>query len=204
MIRSVLTSLSIVALGASAFACSSSTPSSPSGTSGTSGTPAGTLSVNAQTPPTTGGTAVEAWIKDGSYKSWKCEPAVHASRSPSPHGMNRICSNDLTAAFTGAGERPLGSAGVKELYDATGKEIVGVAVYVKTKATSDGGSSWYWYERVPLASAAPHDAKGVVADGLGASGPAKDICVGCHAGAGSDAAHTPTPGALDQVYTQVK
>ena len=204
MIRILLSSLSIVivASGASTLGCSSSSPSSPPGSAPM--TEPSTLAVNAQTPPTTGGAAVEAWVKDGSYKGWKCEPSVHPSRNPSPHGMNRICSNDLTAAFTGTGERPLGSAGVKELYDATGKTIVGVAVYVKTKATTDGGSSWYWYERVPLESEAPHDAKGVVADGLGASGPAKEICVGCHAGAGSDAAHTPTPGAFDQVYTQVK
>ena len=148
--------------------------------------------------------AVEAWIKEGSYKTWKCETSVHPSRNPSPHGMNRICSNDLTSSFSGAGERPMGSAGVKELYDKEGKTIVGIAVYVKTTPSSAGGSNWYWYERVPLESEAPHDAKGIVADGLGASGPAKEICVGCHAGAGSDAAHTPSPGGSDQVYTQVK
>ena len=168
-------------------------------------TPTGAaLTVNAQTPPISNGTDVEAWITQGFYKSWKCETAPHASRDPSPHGMNRICSNDLTSSFAGTGERPLGSAGVKELYDEAGTSIVGLAVYVKTKATSDGGSNWYWYERVPLDSAAPHDAKGIVADGLGATGTAKSICVGCHAGAGSDAMHTPSPGGSDQVYTQVK
>jgi hypothetical protein len=49
----------------------------------------------------------------------------------------------------------------------------------------------------------PHDSNGVVADGMGGSGPAKDICVGCHVAAGSDAAHTPSPGGRDQVYTPV-
>ena len=41
---------------------------------------------------------------------------------------------------------------------------------------------------------------GVVADGLGTSGPPQSICVGCHAGAGSDSAHS----GHDLVYTQVK
>ncbi len=62
------------------------------------------------------------------------------------------------------------------------------------------GDTWFWYEKVPLDSAAPHDAKGVVAFGDGSSGPAKDICVGCHAAAGSDAMHS----GHDFVYTQVK
>ncbi len=39
----------------------------------------------------------------------------------------------------------------------------------------------------------------IVADGLGSSGPAMMICVGCHAAAGIDAMH---PG-HDYVYTQV-
>jgi mono/diheme cytochrome c family protein len=80
---------------------------------------------------------------------------------------------------------------------------VGYAVYVKTKADSAGGANWYWYETVPLDSAAPHDATGLVADGLGDGGPAKDICVSCHGAAGSDAPHTPSVGGRDQVYTPV-
>jgi len=61
---------------------------------------------------------------------------------------------------------------------------------VKVAATSNAGKNWYWYERVPLDSPAPHDAKGVVADGVGTSGPALDICVGCHTAAGRDDTHT--------------
>jgi cytochrome c553 len=76
-------------------------------------------------------------------------------------------------------------------------------VYLKTEADSAQGANWYWYERVPLSSAAPHDAAGVVADGLGSSGPAQTICVACHAAAGTDAAHTPSPGGRDEVYTPV-
>lgn len=158
-----------------------------------------------QTPPA-GRAAVEPWLADASYKTWAAEPAIHASRSPSPHGFNRIYSNDLLAAnVTGTGAWPKGAAAVKELYasiDAT--TPIGFAVYRKLESDSASGANWYWYERVPLDSDAPHDANGVVADGTGGSGAAKDICVGCHTGAGSDPAHTPTPGARDQVYTPVR
>lgn len=167
----------------------------PSGTSGT-----------AQTPPTTSGTDVEAWLVKGDYKAWKCENVAHPQMAVSPHGQNRICSNDLVAQFTsggdgGSSERPVGSASVKELYDAQ-SVLVGYAVAAKIKATSDSGAGWYWYERVPLDSQAPHDANGVVADGLGTEGAASSICVGCHAGAASDAKHTVTDSS-DFVYLQV-
>jgi len=158
-----------------------------------------------QTPPTTGRTDMEAWLTAGSYKTWTAEAAIHESRSPSPHGFNRIYSNDLiVAAATGTGTWPKGSAAVKELYaSATATTPVGYAVYLKTDADSAAGANWYWYERVPADSEAPHDTNGVVADGKGGSGPAKQICVGCHAAAGSDTAHTPSTGGRDQVYTPV-
>jgi hypothetical protein len=157
-----------------------------------------------QVPPM-GHTDVSAWLTSGTYKTWAGEPAVHAARAPSPHGFNRIYSNDVLAAnATGTANWPKGSAAVKELYaSATATTPIGYAVYLKLDADSAGGANWYWYERVPLDSEAPHDANGVVADGTGDSGPAKQICVGCHAGAGTDAAHTPSPGGRDQVYTPV-
>jgi hypothetical protein len=155
--------------------------------------------------PPSGADAVEAWLGAGSYKQWKCESAIHVSRDPSPHGFNRICSNSEISTNAGAsGAWPVDAAAVKELYaaiDATAP--VGYAVYLKTKSDSAAGANWYWYERVPLDSAAPHDGAGVVADGMGNSGAAKTICVGCHDAAGSDAAHTPSPGGHDQVYTPV-
>jgi hypothetical protein len=152
-----------------------------------------------------GAANVEAWLKTGAYKDWHCEPSIHESRSPSPHGYNRICSNDLVADnLDGKGAWPQGAAAVKELYASMdGKAPVGYAVYLKTADDSKDGANWYWYERVPLDHPAPHDANGVVADGMGTDGPAKDICVGCHIAAGADAAHTPTLGGRDQVYTPV-
>jgi hypothetical protein len=152
-----------------------------------------------------GATAVEAWLTLGTYKTWHCESAVHAARSPSPHGFNRICSNDLIAAHaTDTTAWPAGAAAVKELLaTADSTTPVGYAFYTKTAADSADGANWYWYERVPLDSEAPHDAAGVVADGRGGSGTPKTICVGCHAAAGADAAHTPSAGGRDQVYTPV-
>jgi hypothetical protein len=155
--------------------------------------------------PAMGATEITAWLAAGSYKSWSCEPAVHAARAPSPHGFNRICSNDILAAAVGsAADWPKGSAAVKELLtSADSTTPVGYAVYSKTEDASNAGANWYWYEVVPANSQAPHDASGVVADGLGNGGPALAICVSCHGAAGSDAAHTPSMGGHDQVYTPV-
>ena len=158
-----------------------------------------------QIPPM-GADAIEAWLAKGAYKRWHCEPKPHLFRAPSPHGYNRICANDMIADnVAGSADWPKGAAAVKELYaSADGSEPVGFAVYLKTDADSAGGANWYWYERVPLDHAAPHDDKGVVADGMGDSGPEKAICVGCHVAAGADASHTPSEGGRDQVYTPVR
>ena len=162
-------------------ACGSDSTSSPS-----------TSPSSAQLPPTTGGADVEAWLKLGSYKDWSCETTSHPQIKVSPHGKNRICSNDLIAGFTGAvgDERPKGSAAVKELYDDS-DALVGYAVSVKLQETSDGGKNWYWYERTPT---------GVVADGTGDAGTPKSICVSCHAGAGSDATAHSVNKSGDYVY----
>ncbi len=151
-----------------------------------------------QVAPTSSAADIDAWIAEGHYKSWKCEAAEHEAVSPSPHGFNRICSNDVLSAH-GAGEYPVDSVGVKELWDAAGGKIVGYAVYRHIKAGTTG-DTWFWYEKVPLDSAAPHDANGVVAFGDGSSGAAKTICVGCHSATGIDAMHS----GHDFVYTQVK
>jgi hypothetical protein len=156
---------------------------------------AGCPAASPEMPPQ-GASNVEAWLKGASYKQWKCEPSPHASRAPSPHGFNRICSNKAIAENAAADEPwPKGAAAVKELYAAAADTTpIGYAVYLKTAAESGAGANWYWYER---------GASGVVADGLGGAGTAKTVCVGCHAGAGSDAMHTPSPGGRDEVYTPV-
>jgi cytochrome P460 len=200
---------SIVVLGCSS---NNSSPTTTDGGGGGGGMVDSGGAGNAQTPPM-GMTAVEAWIAGGAYKSWACESAVHASRSPSPHGFNRICSNDVISSnATATTAWPAGAAAVKELWASDPNDTeggapptapVGYAVYLKTASDSAAGANWYWYERVPLDSAAPHDANGVVADGLGSSGPAQTICVACHSAAGSDTAHTPSANGHDEVDTPV-
>jgi len=161
---------------------------------------------NAETPPTHGAD-VEAWLKTGAYKAWHCEPAAHTSRSPSPHGFDRVCSNDLvnpTAANADAGAWPLGAAEVKELYTALQSDAApeGYAVSLKTAAdvveedAGGPGSNWYWYERLTDGT--------IEADGLGfPNTSANSICVACHVAAGSNAAYTPTTGGRDFIYTPV-
>ena len=150
---------------------------------------------SSQRPPQ-GAAAVEAWLKKGDYEDWQCESDVHAARSPSPHGWNRICSNDLISnSATVDGDWPQGAAAVKELYASMDADTpMGYAVYLKTASDSEDGANWYWYERI---------GDSTVADGLGDSGPAKSVCVACHAAAGSDDEHTPSLGGRDQVYTPV-
>lgn len=167
-------------------------------TDGSTGGDMAMAAVDKQLPPASGRADISAWLGKGYYKAFHCEAMPHASRSPSPHGMNRICSNDVLSA-AGAGEYPVDSAAVKELYDAMGANIVGYATYRHVKAGTTG-DTWYWYETVPAGSPAPHEMDGTVADGLGGSGPAQMICVGCHAAAGSDAGHS----GHDFVYTQIK
>ena len=140
-----------------------------------------------QLPPTSSANELTAWADAEVYKQWACESAPHDARSPSPHGRNRICSNAKLSAH-GAGEYPVGSATVKELFDGSGK-LTGRAIAVKLKAGA--GEAWYWYEKL---------GSSVVVSGLGDSGDAKTVCVGCHAGAGSDAQHS----GHDLIYTQVK
>lgn len=146
-----------------------------------------------QLPPTTGRVAVRAWLAAGHYRSWRCEAMPHAQRLSSPHGSNRICAN-ATLAGAAAAPWPVGSAAVKELYNAAGTRV-GYAVYVKARAGTDG-ANWYWFEEVApgtvLMTPDPVEADGTVADGFGDRGNPRAVCVGCHA-SGMDYAFTPRP-----------
>ncbi|MBK7829098.1 hypothetical protein [Nannocystis sp.] len=154
----------------------------------------------AKVPPTSGHADMQAWLKEGHYKSWKCQMGVQEPISISPHGKQRICSNAILSGHLTQDEYPVDSAAVKELYDDAGANIVGYAVYRHIKAGMTG-DDWYWYEQVPDTSPAPHDDNGVVADGPGSMGsaPGQGLCVGCHMATGQDADH---PG-HDFVYEQV-
>ncbi len=162
-----------------------------------------------QEPPTTGAADVEAWLALGYYKQWHCEAASHEARSPSPHGINRICNNMLVQSQPlDGGEYPVGAANVKELYTTDGgTEIIGYAVEVHISAGTNT-SNWYWYEKNPsLGAPAKYGEAGLVADGVGpnegVAGTVTDmICTSCHEAAGSDAAHN-TTNSHDFVYTHI-
>ena len=146
---------------------------------------------DAQTPPQGTDAVISAWLTAGSYKGagWKCEPAVHANRSPSPHGMNKICNNTKLTSSIAPGLYEFGTASVKELYMADGTTIAGYATSLKLVDGDSDGSKWYFYEK--MAGTVVYNGKGTAAN--------TDLCSGCHAGAGSDAGHS----GRDFVYTQV-
>jgi hypothetical protein len=124
-----------------------------------------------QTPPTTTAAALDAWLAEGHYLRWRCEPTRHEARAGSGHGDNRICVNTLQATHSStAGAFPVGSASVKELYDGDG-QLEGYGVYVRA-AEGDGGEKRFWYERL---------GSRVIADGFGHT-----TCIGCHGGAPQD------------------
>lgn len=128
---------------------------------------------------------MDAWVAQGFYQSWHCEPAAHAVRDPSPHkDQVRTCSNDVLSA-AGTGPYPVGAANVKEIFS-NGK-VAGHAVYVKDKV--GGGEAFLWYERM---------GDNLFAFGHGDSGTPLSSCVGCHVDAG------PSLFGHDFVYTQVK
>jgi hypothetical protein len=152
-------------------------------------------STDDQIPPM-GEEALEAWLATGAFEDWHCERETHEARSPSPHGFNRVCSNDMIAEnIAGDDPWPKGAAAVKLLYDSiASEEPLGYAVYLKKDEDSAGGDNWYWYERI---------GERIYADGDGDEPGIKAGCVGCHSVAGDDAEHTPSEGGRDLVYTPV-
>lgn len=173
------------AAGTSSTGGASSGSAGSGGTAQAAGSGTGGAASADQLPPK-GKAALEAWLATEAYLSWHCEPEPHAAKQPSAHPGNRVCSNDLTASWTGSGERPKGSASVKVLYDAGLTKVVGHAVSIKDADASAQGAGWYWYERI---------GSSVYADGLGVQ-----LCVGCHANAGMTAT---SPHSGDYVYTAV-
>lgn len=168
--------------------------SSTSGSTSSSTSSGGSVG-DPQTPPQ-GETAIKAWLATGDYKKWHCEDAEHDARSPSPHGVNRICSNDILSSNPAGATYKAKSAAVKELWDMKGGKVIGYAVYLKLQDDSAGGAGWYYYEDNPTIN----PPGGVVADGVGTSGNPKTVCVACHMAAGMDAMHS----GHDYVYTQVQ
>ena len=116
---------------------------------------------------------VIAFVKEGRYKDWLAEPAVHDTRAP--HGDKvRVFFNDTVTASLRAGNatHPVGSILVKELYEDDGKTLTGHALEVKV-ADGAGKDTWIFFE-------------GFGPDyGSNYYGRAHATCHGCHA-AGQD------------------
>lgn len=130
-------------------------------------------------PPIDSPELLEAWLAGGAYKSWAVESQVHASTGP--HAGNvRTYVNAIALASLAADnpEHPQDSATVKELYGNGFDTIIGYAVSLKTEPTSQGGATWYWYERVN--------------DTTYGAGLGVGLCTGCHGG-GADYILTPFP-----------
>ncbi len=130
-------------------------------------------------PPRDSAEHLEAWLLAGSYKTWAAESGVHPSTGP--HGGNvRTFVNAVALASLAAKnpEHPQDAATVKELYGASLDQVVGYAVTVKTAPDSQGGATWYWYERIDATT---------YGDDLGVG-----LCTGCHGG-GADYILTPFP-----------
>ena len=122
---------------------------------------------------------LEAWLAGGAYKQWAAESQVHASTGP--HGgnvrtyVNAIALGSLAAQLP---EHPEDAATVKELYGASMDTLIGYAVTRKTAPQSEGGATWYWYERLN--------------GNLYAGGLDVPLCSNCHGG-GADYILTPYP-----------
>jgi hypothetical protein len=86
-----------------------------------------------------------AFLRDGKYKEWRAESAVHDSKGP--HGKVRSYYNPkLAEAIEAEAETfPIGSISVKELYNADGKTLVGYALEAKNSDLPHG-KGWLWYE----------------------------------------------------------
>ena len=145
----------------------------------TSATTDATTGAAESLPPIDSVEVLEAWLAAGEYKQWAAESQVHPSTGP--HGgnvrtyVNAIALDSLAAANL---EHPQDAATVKELYGAGVDTIIGYAVSRKTTPTSQGGATWYWYERI-------NDTTYGGDLGVG-------LCTGCHGG-GADYILTPYP-----------
>lgn len=113
----------------------------------------------------TSAAGITAFVKDGGYKSWRAETAVHASTGP--HGGNvRVWVNELLYASLKAGNttHPPGSITVKELYGSGTTTPTGHAVDVK-----DATGMWTFYEGFGPAYANPYYFRGTT-----------NFCASCH------------------------
>jgi hypothetical protein len=106
-----------------------------------------------------------AFVRDGGYRAWRSEAAVHASSGP--HGGNvRTWVNDLLYVSLKAGNttHPPGSVTVKELYSSGTSAITGHAIDVKNAA-----GTWVFLEGFAPSYANPYYYVGT-----------SNLCGNCH------------------------
>ena len=117
--------------------------------------------------PSTTASALADFVRAGSYKSWKAEPAIHASTGP--HGGNvRTYVNDVLYASLKAGNtsHPKGSIVVKELYGSGTSSLTGHAIDIKDEQTGE----WVFYEGFAPGYSSPYYFRGTA-----------NFCASCHA-----------------------
>ena len=124
--------------------------------------------------PPQGQMAIEAWLAQGHYRTWRCEDGISSPRLNGAHGRQRICTNNAMAS-SAAGTYPAGASAVKEMFDRTDRPS-GFAVSLKAAAGA-GDETWYWYERTGTSPTSRP-----VADGIAAKACGPD----CHAAAPRD------------------
>lgn len=118
------------------------------------------------TPPT-----LYQYLEAGSYKGFDHESAYHASAGPHQVLVQAYLNPALVQSLTaGNPQHPVGSAAVKELYDANGA-LIGWAVMVKQRDDITDGTAWFWYEtqRGPTRADDPNYA-----------GDGRGVCIECH------------------------
>ncbi len=107
------------------------------------------------------------FVREGRYKEWTSEPALHDSAGPHKSKV-RVFFNETLVASLKAGNavHPPGSAVVKELFDGDGAPA-GHAIDVKV-AEGSGPETWIFYEGFTLDYEDPY------------YGRAHETCHGCH------------------------
>jgi hypothetical protein len=112
-----------------------------------------------------------AFLRAQDYRAFSESAEVQNS---SAHGAGRTFQNPILANSMHAGEErhPVGSAAVKELFNAKG-DLFGWTVMVKLSSDSGDGNDWFWYEVHNLS-----DGSHPVASRRGVP-----VCVRCHTAA---------------------
>ncbi len=109
-----------------------------------------------------------AFVKEGRYKDWRAEPALHASTGPHGGKVRTFFNATLVSSLEANKDpHPVGSVMVKELWG-SGTAITGHAVGVKVTEGA-AADTWLWYEGfVSSDYKNPFYGKGL------------SLCAGCH------------------------